>query len=656
MTIQEHIGARLLFRVDPIPLESPRGYLCRVASAHGYDSPTWLIHPAGLSGPRVALDREDRVRFIAHLLRLEPEEWLAMCYRQVTGPGRLQRFFCGKPISPHHLNLGRPRVCPACLREHSVWWAVWDLCQVAACPIHRCLLLDRCPGCKKTLAWQRPAVHECRCGLDLRTLRAEKADTDLVVINAVIYRAAGMSPGMETEGEMNRYDFPPELSGLTLDSLLVLLRCAGSFGHGGITCRRGQRCTPTDIKVAIEVGQIAGSLLRNWPHRLRAALNSVVPENFGDAATLSFDKIFGTFYFRLFHDLPRKEFGFLHNAFEEFVSEDWKGLIRGQHRFFSIPTREKSPWIPVNQAAREARVAYRRIQALVRQGQIEGEFFKFRRGRTQCWIKRVSLNQWIAGRDAECGQYISLREAFRILGLRAATIRHLVRAGLLRKAQESAYGPRDGRYFFFSREDVMRIKQAFEKHAVPQQEYSAPAEFIALHDALKNYFGRSGLAAAIRAVVDGTLVPVAYTPRFPGITGNLFPSEHLRLYRPVLGDIEIPPDGFHNYSEAASRLGLKNRVIHALVELRILAGPTGFQCCRSKFVAAAAVQRFSNQYVGVTALARQLQVTECWLRHHLKKSGTPMLTVPVGSSGKVYFLQKKVAAELRVFPPRKSRR
>ena len=603
----------------------------------------------------MALDREDRVRFFAHLLRLEPEEWLAMCYRQVKGPGRLQRFFCGKPISPHHLNLGRPRVCPACLREHSVWWAIWDLCQVAVCPIHRCLLLDQCPGCKKTLVWLRPAVHECRCGLDLRTLTAERADTDLVVINGVIYRAAGMSPGIETDGEINRYDFPPELSGLTLSSLLVLLRCTRYFEHRDIPRRRRQR-TPTDLKVAIEIDQTAVSLLRNWPHRLRAALKGMVPENFGDAAALRFPKIFGTFYFRLFHDLPRKEFGFLHDVFEEFVSEDWKGLIRGQHRFFSISTREKSPWIQVSQAAREARIAYRRIQALVRQGQIEAEFFKVRRGRTQCWIRRASLSQWIAARDAEFAQHISLREAFRILGLRNATIRHLAHAGLLRKAQESAYDLPGGRHVFFSREDVMRIKQAFEKHAVPEQEYSAPTQFIALHDALKHYYRRSGLAAVIRAVVDGTLIPVAYTPRFPGITGYMFHSEHLRLYRPVLGDIEVPPGGFLNYSEAASRLGSKNAVIHGLVELRILAGPAGFHCGRSKLVTAAEVQRFSNQYVGVTGLARQLHVTECWLRHHLKKSGTPMLTVPVGSSGKVYFLQKKVTAELRIFPPRKSRR
>ena len=36
-------------------------------------------------------------------------------------------YSAAKPVSTDQLNLGKPRVCPACLREQSVWWAVWDL-------------------------------------------------------------------------------------------------------------------------------------------------------------------------------------------------------------------------------------------------------------------------------------------------------------------------------------------------------------------------------------------------------------------------------------------------------------------------------------------------------------------------------------------------
>ena len=52
MTSPEYTSARLLFRVDPIPLESPRGYMCRVASAYHYQRPKWLMRLAGFSNSK----------------------------------------------------------------------------------------------------------------------------------------------------------------------------------------------------------------------------------------------------------------------------------------------------------------------------------------------------------------------------------------------------------------------------------------------------------------------------------------------------------------------------------------------------------------------------------------------------------------------------
>ena len=88
--------------------------------------------------------------------------------------------------------------------------------------------------------------------------------------------------------------------------------------------------------------------------------------------------------------------------------------------------------------------------------------------------------------------------------------------------------------FSFLRDDIVGIKHAFDIHAVPSKEYSRPGELIALRHAMKNYLGcDSGLAAVIRAVVDGSLVPVGYTNQFRGITGYIFLSKDLRKY---LGD------------------------------------------------------------------------------------------------------------------------
>lgn len=83
MTRQIRPEARLLFRIDPVPWESPRGYLCRVAYEHNYRSALSITQIAGLR--LCDLEREDGLKQLSNVLRLEPEEWLAMCYQHVKG-------------------------------------------------------------------------------------------------------------------------------------------------------------------------------------------------------------------------------------------------------------------------------------------------------------------------------------------------------------------------------------------------------------------------------------------------------------------------------------------------------------------------------------------------------------------------------------------
>ncbi len=163
--------------------------------------------------------------------------------------------FYGQTVRADQFNYRRPRICPGCLRERPVWWAIWDLALVAACPKHRCLLINQCPTCGNKLAWHRPAVHQCRCGTDWRTIATEAANADLVAMNIIIYRAAGFSPGAAAELELSSSHLPAELTQLALDSLLRLIRFLG-FIREKDRLRRKQRPFPrTDPIAAIQAGQ-----------------------------------------------------------------------------------------------------------------------------------------------------------------------------------------------------------------------------------------------------------------------------------------------------------------------------------------------------------------------------------------------------------------
>jgi len=522
MSIVVRPGSRLLFRVEPLPGESPRGYLCRAAQEHGYCSPIALAQIAGfgLSG-RFGFDRDAAtIKQLAYALRLEPEEWRSMCYHHVKGPSRFkQRLFCGETVSADDLNYGSPRLCTACLRERPIWWAVWDLGLVVACPIHRCILLNQCPACKRRVAWERPAVHKCRCGVDFRQLGAEPADPDLLAINAIIYRAARCTHAQTAEADVAHLSFPTELSRLKLGALLRLVLFVGSLKDGGTLRRKQRHFGATDLAAATEICRGAVALLRDGPRPLREVLRRMVPES-ADPATLNFSKIFGNFYRHLFRVLPRREFGFLHDVFEQFVIDDWKGFIRGQHRYFSAAVRWNSQWLTANEAEKLAHTAGGRILDPVHQGLLESILFNVHRGgsRTEYWIRRESLNRWVATRDLGLAGYMPRAEGQRTLGLKNITVTAVAQAGLIRYAKGSeCYFPAG---YHFLREDVVRIKDAFETHDVPEREYSKPGTLIALRHALKNYLGRDvGLPAVIRAVLAGDLVPVATPIGFPGSPG-----------------------------------------------------------------------------------------------------------------------------------------
>jgi hypothetical protein len=285
----------------------------------------------------------------------------------------------------------------------------------------------------------------------------------------------------------------------------------------------------------------------------------MLPPESTHPAALNFSAIFGNFYRHVFRVLPRSDFGFLHDVFEKFVIEDWKGLIRGQHRYFSAAVRQNSPWVAAGEAEQIARTGVGKVLDAVHQGYLEALFVTVRPGgsRTECWIRRDSLNRWIASRDAELARYMLRREAKRVLGLTNTTIVRIAAAGAIRYVEGPERNFPIG-FFFFLREDVMKIQQAFENNALQTSECLKPGELVTLRHAIKHYLGRdSALAAVIQAVVDGSLVPVGHARGIRGITGYLFRSEDLRKYRPVSA-VKTRPEAFLNVGEAAAVLGVRS--------------------------------------------------------------------------------------------------
>lgn len=586
-------GPRLLFRVEPLPLESPRGYLSRVAHEHGYPGPLAIAQIAGLQ--RTNLGRDEDVERIAHVLRLEPKEWRAICYRRVRDEGRyFLRSFCGQSITADALNYGRTRVCPDCLRERPVCWAVWDLGLVSACSQHRCYLIDQCPACGRRLRWRRPSMFRCRCGVDLRKVPADPEPRDLLAIHALIYQASGITLTEQAHEDLRAVYLPPELERLELGSLLRIVVFAGSIGDEGSLRPKQRPFGATDLIGAKKIAREAAALFGGWPRPFHEALRRMLPAAANDPSKLNFSRIYGNFYRHLFRVLSAGEAAFLRQEFERFVVAEWKGLIRGTHRYFSPSVHAQSHWVCAHDAEKLARTTSHRIVDLVRAGQIDGVFAKVST-RTECWVTRESLSRWIDRRDAELARYMLRPEVEQTLGIKNITATSIAEAGAIRHVRGPTCDFPIG-VTYFLREDVLRIRDAFDRYAEPVCDYVKPGSHIALRHAVKNFLGRgAGLASVIHAVVNGTLAPVGRTPQFRGIMGSLFRLDDLRVYRPVGGR----PDSqgtFLNFREAASILNVKSVVVRALVHHGVLTVAPGHRNGMAKLIAESEVRAFAARY------------------------------------------------------------
>ena len=102
-------------------------------------------------------------------------------------------------------------------------------------------------------------------------------------------------------------------------------------------------------------------------------------------------------------------------------------------------------------------MAGERVLDLVRQGQLHGIFLSVPESgiRTECWIRRESLNHWIAHRDADLARYMARPEAKRALGLTDCTVVKVAAAGAIRYVKGPERNFPSG-FFYFLREDVIK--------------------------------------------------------------------------------------------------------------------------------------------------------------------------------------------------------
>lgn len=162
-------------RVPPLPGESLTSFLRRTSEAMGYESMNPLIGLlAGRGRVPYHLNQLHPGRvldYLAALLRQPPETISSLTVQryapslvllpndrppaQVCDAATIQRTF--SPAGP---------VCPVCLGQDQVPYErlLWSFRPIPVCVDHGCVLIHRCPVCRRPLRWDRQDASRCRCG------------------------------------------------------------------------------------------------------------------------------------------------------------------------------------------------------------------------------------------------------------------------------------------------------------------------------------------------------------------------------------------------------------------------------------------------------------------------------------------------------------
>jgi hypothetical protein len=468
------------------------------------------------------------------------------------------------------------------------------------------------------------------------------ADPYVEAMTAALHLAAGM----HDEGlcrHTSDLEFPPELDTLELNSLTNLVAFLGAMGQGKRTKQTAY--VPTSLESSAELLRSAGRILAKWPNGFHDSLSKMQESDSQLADAITFEDAFGN-HFRGLVGLG-KEFSFLLNAFEKFLIIRWPGVVRRQHRSFSDSFHSQYPWVTAQEAKRIAATSIPLLLSMVRAGTLEGKFVMPQGGhrRTECWIRRSSLDNFISCRDKDHQRYMSQDEVALTLGLSRDSVAELSLAGAITSVDRHEKHLPRGTYY--EKGDVRRLSSLCKSLWGRKLNVVGSRGIISLTDARRKILGGRGtLANVFIDIIKGVLIPFGHASssdivRFSGL---VFRWSDLSKYAKPIQRRSLPT-GFITHHEAARKLKTNTEVIRNLAAAKLLfSPPEPFN--RFRIVSLEDVESFGRTYIGMQTLADQFKTRSVWVAQYLETKGVMVLTIDLPGKGKKLFVKRSDVNEI----------
>lgn len=523
------------------------------------------------------------------------------------------------------------RYCPYCLSRGSTWRLGWELRFADACPGCGNWLLDTCAACDAPQTWNRAALIPCQeCGEPLDHAEQRQAPDALV----------RLSGALEDRGRGLPSAHLGMLSGLSALEVVSLVRLLGAYGS-----RQGhrvpQKIVDADrLAVSWAISSVAAEILAAWPRGFHDLLGGLYRET-SSVQSRSLRGAFGGLYRALYRAFKQPAFGFLRDAFEEFVAESWSGAIGRRNTRLDLGVLDRLTWVPPRAARQMFGITPAYLNRLVADG-VVAEITRFTAsGRSFQMVRKGDVQA--SRRDTD--RYVTLEFAAKQLGLKRQRLSRLLPVICPEADKDAASGvpwhvPR------VWLDDWLGRIRTYKPVALP-----APDHLTSLEHLLR--FGGSNDASIgliLRAIQRDELRPAGVVEGDRRLSALFFHACDL--------DALLQPCGADDNScwltvpRAAESLGVKQEVAYHLIRAGLLEATLS----RHRGRAASRVHRtdievFERRYVLGREIARVCGVSPKAVVLRLKEIGVLPVSGPgVDGSRQVVYERSTIEAVINALP------
>jgi excisionase family DNA binding protein len=483
-------------------------------------------------------------------------------------------------------NRQRSRFCPHCLSNDPKWRLGWEVLYFDTCHKHGVWLIDQCSSCGEGLTWHRDNLLRCNCGSDLRQEKAGEAPIPSIllceILEQILFR------------QEIRYQHGYPFNELTLAQVQTLIRYLGLYLDPEAGHKPLKIANSGTMAISWSMSSLAAEMLVFWPKKFHQALDAL--QNHEGEARISLKTVFSEAYQYLYKGGLRSSiYSPVREAFEQWVTNNWKGSLAKRNRRLAAAVLENAQWIPGKAAANRLGISMARLRYLIRSGQLDGQETISAKGRHFLMVRKDKLAQV----EEDLAGEITMAKAMEILGLGKIRLQRMLKLLFpsARRVNDLPHLP-----WCISSTEVYQLAELGDElprvHCVDEDE-------ISLADVLRYWqWNAEEVVSVVEEVKAGTLILTKVLLGKAGISRWVFKRHELTEWR---ASLQTDRANWLTIPELAEVLGVKQQVAYWLTQNEyIRAHRFGSRMNHGSRVKKVDVDRFLRKHIFCTEIADRI--------------------------------------------------